>query len=94
LILCIRTETHEMWKTRCEELHIESGIAVLREGQGAIYTMTTMYGQEMNVGAMDLVIFKKTLAERIHDKTSSIKNWMKINNELIKFLMRRHQTKR
>jgi len=56
-------ETHEMWKTRCEELHIESGIAVSRERKEAIDTMTTMYGQEMNVDAMDIKIFKKPLAE-------------------------------
>jgi hypothetical protein len=90
----IWTETHEMWKTRCEELHIESGIAVLREGQKAIDIMTTLYEQEMNVGAADLKIFERPLATRIHDKTLSIKNWIKNNNELIKFLMRGHHARR
>jgi hypothetical protein len=53
----------------------------LREGQKAIEIMTTLYEQEMNVGAVDLKIFERPLATRIHDKTLSIKNWIKNNNE-------------
>jgi hypothetical protein len=94
LILFMWKELYEVWKTRNEEYHNETGHAMKRERREALEEMQSLYDQQREVGAHDrALLFARPMEEWETHNTKTIKTWNRTHTLLIGQMIREQQNR-